>query len=64
MIDKFFETGFKKTSPYPNWWESALYKLFNKADYSLLKYSVEHVNILIQDFDQWLLEFSNEKHNK
>jgi DNA mismatch repair protein MutS len=63
VIDKFFETGFKKTSPYPNWWESALYKLFNKADYSLLKYSVEHVNILIQDFDQWLLEFSNEKHN-
>lgn len=63
VIDKFFETGFKKTSPYPNWWESTLYSIFNKADYSLVRYSVEHLNILINDFDQWLLLFNNERHN-
>ena len=63
VIDKFFETGFKKTSPYPNWWETIIYQLFNKADYSLIKYSVEHINILIQDFDQWLIAFQNERQN-
>lgn len=63
VIDKFFETGFKKTSPHPNWLETYIYKIFNKADFSLIKYSVEHINILIQDFDQWLIAFQNERHN-
>ena len=63
VIEKFFETGFKKTSPYPNWWESGWYQIFNKADYSLIRYSVEHLNTFIGDFDRWLTSFSNEVDN-
>lgn len=63
VIDKFFETGFKKTSPYPNWWETIWYKIFNKADFSLIKYSVEHLNTIISDFDQWLKVFEAERHH-
>lgn len=63
VIDKFFETGFKKTSPYPNWWETIWYQVFNKADYSLIKYSIEHINIFIVDFDRWLKAFETERTN-
>ena len=63
VIEKFFETGFKKTSPYPNWWETIWYQIFNKADYSLIKYSVEHLNTFIRDFDQWIKVFDAERQN-
>lgn len=63
VIEKFFETAFKKTSPYPNWWESGWYQIFNKADYSLMKYSVEHLNTFINDFDRWLIAFEYERQN-
>lgn len=63
VIDKFFETAFKKTSPHPTIWETFWYRLFHKADYSLVKYSVEHLNTLIKDVDQWLMAFEKEKRN-
>lgn len=63
VIEKFFETAFKKTSPYPNWWETIWYQIFNKADYSLIKYSVEHLNTFIGDFDRWLIAFESERQN-
>ena len=63
VIEKFFETAFKKTSPYPNWWETIWYQVFNKADYSLIKYSVEHLNTFIGDFDRWLIAFESERQN-
>ena len=63
VIEKFFETAFKKTSSYPNWWETTLYQIFNKADYSLIKYSVEHLNTFILDFDKWLIAFESERQN-
>lgn len=63
VIEKFFETAFKKTSFYPNWWETTLYQIFNKADFSLIKYSVEHLNTFIIDFDQWLIAFEPDRQN-
>ena len=63
VIEKFFETAFKKTSPYPNWWETGWYQIFNKADYSLIKYSVEHLNTFIGDFDRWLIIFEPKRQN-
>ncbi|MEY4457028.1 MAG: hypothetical protein RLY15_1292, partial [Bacteroidota bacterium] len=39
VIDKFFETALNKTSPNPNAWETLWYRLFHKADFSLIKYS-------------------------
>jgi DNA mismatch repair ATPase MutS len=63
VIEKFFETAFKTTSPYPNWWETIWYQVFNKADYSLIKYSVEHINIFVVDFDRWLKAFETERTN-
>ena len=63
VIDKFFETAFKKTSAHPNTWETLWYRLFHKADFSLIKYSVEHLNTLIKDADQWLIAFEKDKKN-
>jgi DNA mismatch repair ATPase MutS len=63
VIDKFFETAFKKTSAHPNIWETLWYRLFHKADFSLIKYSVEHLNTLIKDADQWLIAFEKDKKN-
>lgn len=63
VIEKFFETVFKTSSPYPNWWETIWYQVFNKADYSLIKYSVEHINIFVVDFDRWLKAFETERTN-
>src|SRR5471030_1386568 len=42
VIEKFFETGVSSFSAYPNIVNSAYYKIMNAADYSLLRYSVEH----------------------
>lgn len=63
VIEKFFETAFKKTSPYPNWWESGWYQILNKADYSLIKYSIEHLNTFIGDFNKWLIAFESQRQN-
>lgn len=63
VIDKFFETAFNSISYRPNTWETWWYKLFHKADFSLIKYSIEHINLLIKDFDRWLFEFEKEKSN-
>jgi DNA mismatch repair ATPase MutS len=63
VIDKFFETALNKTSPNPNAWETLWYRLFHKADFSLIKYSIEHLNILIKDADQWLIAFEEERNN-
>ena len=61
VIEKFFETSFK-TIPIQISLPGAYWYLFwNKADYSLIKYSVEHLVLFIRSLKDWILIFEKEK---
>lgn len=64
VIDKFFETGVKTIPSNCNVWNSFIYKLFNKNDYSLIKYSVEHCAQFIIELYKWQNQFKQYHHNK
>jgi DNA mismatch repair ATPase MutS len=63
VIEKFFETSFKSIPIQISLPGSYWYLFWNKADYSLIKYSVEHLVILIQNLKQWVLKFEKENEN-
>lgn len=63
VIEKFFETSFK-TIPIQISLPGAYWYLFwNKADYSLIKYSVEHLVIFVQSLKDWVRVFEKENEN-
>ena len=63
VIEKFFETSFK-TIPIQISLPGAYWYLFwNKADYSLIKYSVEHLVIFVQGLKEWVRVFEKENEN-
>lgn len=63
VIEKFFETSFK-TIPIQISLPGAYWYLFwNKADYSLIKYSVEHLVLFIRSLKEWIIIFEKEKEN-
>jgi DNA mismatch repair protein MutS len=63
IIEKFFETSFK-TIPYQISYTGAYwYQFWNKADYSLLKYSVDHFVIFIQNLKGWVAVFEKINNN-
>ena len=61
IIEKFFETSFKTIPAQISIPGAYWYQFWEKADYSLIKYSVEHLVLLIQDLHQWTLLFEKEK---
>ncbi len=42
MMERYFEAQINSYAPHPNHFDSFLYKLINKHDFSLIKYSVGH----------------------
>lgn len=61
VIEKFFETGFKTIPTQISLPSAYWYQFWNKADYSLIKYSVEHLVLFVQNLMQFvaLLEETN-----
>jgi DNA mismatch repair ATPase MutS len=63
IIEKFFETSFKTIPTQISVPGAYWYLFWNKADYSLLKYSVEHLVIFIQNLKDWVALFEQKKNN-
>lgn len=57
IIEKFFETSFKTIPTQISFTGAYWYQFWNKADYSLLQYSVEHLVIFIQSLKDWVSVF-------
>lgn len=64
VIEKFFETGFEaipaKISLPGAYW----YRFWNKANYSLLQYSVDHLILFVQNLNEWVTIFEKEQGNE
>lgn len=63
IIEKFFETSFKNIPVQISLPGAYWYQFWNKADYSLIKYSVEHLVLFIQNLMDWVTLFEQEKKN-
>lgn len=63
VIEKYFETGFKSIPPQISFPGALWYQFWNKADYSLIRYSVEHLVLFIQNMMEWVAVFEQEKNN-
>lgn len=57
VIDKFFETSFKNIPVQISLPGAYWYRFLNKSDYSLIKYSVEHLVTFYQNLISWLAIF-------
>ena len=57
VIDKFFETSFKNIPVQISLPGAYWYKFINKSDYSLIKYSVEHLVTFYQNLMNWVAIF-------
>jgi DNA mismatch repair ATPase MutS len=64
VIDKYFETSVKAIPKDSNLWNTYIYKWFNKGDYSLVKYSVEHCALFIIELNKWQKQFKTYHQNK
>jgi DNA mismatch repair ATPase MutS len=63
IIEKFFETSFKTIPIQISHTGAYWYQFWNKPDYSLLKYSVEHLIIFIQNLKDWVVLFEKVNDN-
>jgi DNA mismatch repair ATPase MutS len=63
VVEKFYETGFKSIPSNISLAGAYWYQFWNKSDYSLLQYSVEHIVILIQNLIEWATLFEKEHNN-
>jgi DNA mismatch repair ATPase MutS len=63
VIDKFFETGFKTIPAQISMTGAVWYKYVHKNDYSLIKYSIEHLVLFITDMQEWAAVFEKHTNN-
>jgi DNA mismatch repair ATPase MutS len=63
VIEKFFETGFKAIPIQISLPNAYWYRFWNKADYSLIQYSVEHIVILVQNLMDFVVLFKKASEN-
>jgi DNA mismatch repair ATPase MutS len=63
IIEKFFETSFKNIPVQISLPGAYWYQFWNKADYSLIKYSVEHLVLFIQNLIECTSIFEKEENN-
>jgi DNA mismatch repair ATPase MutS len=63
IIEKFFETSFKTIPNQISYPGAYWYQFWNKADYSLLKYSIEHFVVFIQNLKGWVAVFEKINNN-
>jgi DNA mismatch repair ATPase MutS len=63
IIEKFFETSFKNIPVQISLPGAYWYQFWNKADYSLIKYSVEHLVLFIQNLMDFVAVFEQASNN-
>jgi len=63
VIERFFETGFATIPADTSLPGAYWYQLWNKADYSLLKYSVTHLVLFLQNLMNCVSLFEKEENN-
>ena len=63
VIDKFFETSFENIPAQISVPGAYLFRFLNKSDFSLLKYSVEHLVTFYQNLHQWVTLFEVQTEN-
>ena len=63
IIEKFFETSFKNIPVQISLPGAYWYQFWNKADYSLIKYSVEHLVLFVQNLMDFIHLFEKEENN-
>ena len=63
VIDKFFETSFKNIPVQISLPGAYWYRFVNKSDYSLIKYSVEHLVTFYQNLIDWVAVFEASPEN-
>lgn len=57
VIDQFYSTGFKHIPKQISLPAAYWYQLWNKTDYALIAYSVQHLISFVQSLHQWLIKF-------
>ncbi len=63
VIEKFFESDYKKIPTQISLPSAYWYKFMCAADYSLLRYSLEHLILFYEQLQQWVVVFENKKNN-
>lgn len=63
IIEKLYETSFKSTPANISLTGAYWYQFWNKADYSLIKYSVEHLVLFVQNMMEWVDQFEEINNN-
>jgi DNA mismatch repair protein MutS len=63
VIDKFFETSFENIPVQISLPGAYWFRFLNKSDFSLIKYSVEHLVTFYQNLHQWLALFELQTQN-
>jgi len=63
VIEKFFDTGFKSIPTQISLPAAYWHQFMNASDYSLLKYSLEHLILFYENLNAWLAVFENKKDN-
>jgi len=63
VIEKFFDTGFKRIPTQISLAAAYWYQFTSASDYSLLKYSLEHVILFYENLNKWLSVFETIKDN-
>ena len=63
VIEKFFDTGFKRIPTQISLPAAYWYKFMSASDYSLLHYSLGHLILFYENLNKWLSVFENIKDN-
>ena len=63
VIDQFYGTGFSQIPKHISFTGAYLYQFWNKTDYAIIAYSVQHLLNFVQALDQWLKVFEGHAHN-
>lgn len=63
VIDKFYESRYHNLPNQPSKLEAYWYQFWNKPDFALVKYSVEHLIVFYQNLMEWCSVFEKEREN-
>ncbi len=63
VIDQFYGTGFSQIPKHISFTGAYWYQFWNKTDYALIAYSVQHLLNFVQSLNEWLKVFEGHVHN-
>jgi len=63
VIDQFYTTDFTSIPKHISFTGAYWYQFWNKTDYALIAYSVQHLVTFVQSLDQWLKVFEPYSNN-